>query len=106
MKVCVSDNQGSSSQEWLVQGARLATQQGQVRGKKSHLLRAKGTPVPPPPPAPGTIPNTSLPILHEDLGPSQDSDLGWGSSLAFIGYEVPSYIWVSVGLGAWDSGDT
>lgn len=105
MKVCVSDNQGSSSQEWLVQGARLATQQGQVRGEKiSPASSQRNTSAPPP--APGTIPNTSLPILHEDLGPSQDSDLGWGSSLAFIGYEVPSYIWVSVGLGAWDSGDT
>lgn len=106
MKVSVSDNQGSSSQEWLVQGARLATQQGQVRReKKSHLLPAKGTPVPPPP-APGTIPNTSLPILHEDLEPNLDSDLGWSSSLAFTGCGVPSYIWVSVALGAWDSGDT
>lgn len=58
------------------------------------------------PQAPGTIPNTSLPILHEDLGPSGDANLGRGSSLAFTSYEVPSYIWVSVGLGAWDSGDT
>lgn len=48
MKVCVSDNQGSSSQEWLVQGARLATQQGQVRGKKiSPASSQRNTSAPP-----------------------------------------------------------
>lgn len=83
VRVCVTDNQASSSQEWLVQGAKLATQQEQVRGRgKSHLLPAKETLMPP---DPGTIQNTSLPILHEDLGQSLHSDLGWGSSLAFTG---------------------
>lgn len=102
MKVCVSDNQGSSLQEWLVQGARLATQQGQVRGKKSHLLRAKGTPVPPPrPQLQGLSQTQAYPSCMKTLG--QAKTLIWvGAALwPLLAMKSPA---ISGCLWGWEHG--
>lgn len=83
----VSDNQASSLQEWLVQGAKPVTQQEQVRGKKiSPASSQRDTN------APISMDHLKHQLTHPALGPSLSSELGWGSSLAFTGYEAHSYI--------------